>query len=236
MKNVVNVDKTTWRTRVAPSPVLRFSPYAWSKLLFLRDFGDTEVGGFGVAAADDPLWIGDFRLVRQSCTMTSVKFLDDAVADFVDEQVDAGRTPESFFRVWCHTHPGDCALPSGVDESTFARVFGSCDWAIMFILADDGQTFAKLRFGVGPGAELLIPVEVDYSQPFPGADYEAWTTEYEANVNQESKLPTGGKPGDSTLEPVTGSPFDSADEELDAEWHDSWWEYVDESAPVQEVP
>ena len=236
MKNVVNVDKTTWRTRVAPPPVLRFSPYAWSKLLFLRDIGDTEVGGFGVAAMDDPLLILDFQLVRQTCTLASVKFHDDAVADFVDEQVDAKRTPESFFRVWCHTHPGDCALPSGVDESTFTRVFGSCDWAIMFIIADDGKTFARLRFGVGPGAEMLIPGDVDYSQPFAGSDHEAWTAEYKANVNQEPKLRAGGNLGDSPLESVIGSPFDSADEELDAEWHDSWWEYVDESAPVLEVP
>ena len=32
---------------------LRLSPTAWAKLLFLRDLGDTEVGGFGIAAADE---------------------------------------------------------------------------------------------------------------------------------------------------------------------------------------
>jgi len=29
-------------------PTLRFSPYAWAKLLYLRDRGDSEVGGFGI--------------------------------------------------------------------------------------------------------------------------------------------------------------------------------------------
>ena len=30
---------------------LRFSPTAWAKLLYLRDFGRTEVGGFGIATS-----------------------------------------------------------------------------------------------------------------------------------------------------------------------------------------
>jgi hypothetical protein len=204
-------------------------------LLYLRDLGNTEVGGFGVAAEDDPLLIEDFVLVRQSCTVVTVKFDDEAVADFFDEQVDAGLVPESFFRVWCHTHPGDCAQPSGVDEGTFARVFGSCDWAVMFIIAEGGETFARLRFNVGPNAEMLIPVEVDYSQPFAGSDYAAWTAEYEANVNEEPQLLIGGKHRSSLLEPASGSPFEPVEDELDPEWHDTWQDYVDESSPVMGV-
>ena len=231
MKNVANVEKTRWRTRVAPTPVLRFSPTAWAKLLFLRDFGNTEVGGFGIAAEDDPLLIKDFQLVRQTCTLATVKFGDEAVADFFDEQVDAGRTCESFFRVWCHTHPGDCPQPSGVDEGTCARVFDSCDWAMMFIIAEGGETFARLRFGVGPSAEMLIPVEVDYTQPFAGSDYAAWTAEYEANVVQEEARPL------KKLAPLLSQqdPFAMADDELGADWFDTWHEYVDESAPAMEV-
>src|SRR4051812_35743192 len=38
---------------------LRFSPTAWAKLLFLRDIGDTEVGGFGITPADDLLFVED---------------------------------------------------------------------------------------------------------------------------------------------------------------------------------
>ena len=236
MKNAAHVVKTRWRTKVAPTPVLRFTPTAWAKLLFLRDFGNTEVGGFGIAAEDDPLLIVDFQLVRQTCSVVTVKFHDEAVADFVDEQVDAGLAPESFFRTWIHTHPGDCAQPSGVDEATFGRVFGSCDWAVMFIIAEGGETFARLRFNVGPNAELLIPVEVDYSQPFAASDYAAWTAEYEANVNEEPQLVLGNKHRQTVLESEPDSPFESADDdELDPEWHDSWFEYVDESAPAMEV-
>ena len=56
---------------------------------------------------------------------------DEAVSVFFEDQVDLGRKPEQFFRLWCHTHPGDSPDPSSIDEETFARVFGRCDWAVM---------------------------------------------------------------------------------------------------------
>ena len=94
-------------------PTLRFSPYAWAKLLFLRDCGDCEVGGFGITGEDDLLLIEDVRLVRQYSTPVSVRFDDTAVADFFDEQVDRGRRPEQFARVWLHTHPGNSPIRAG---------------------------------------------------------------------------------------------------------------------------
>src|SRR5690242_1558062 len=87
-------------------PVLRFSPTAWAKLLVLRDAGETEIGAFGISAPDDLLFVDDVRLVAQKCTCITVEFDDTAVAAFFDEQVDAGRRPESFARLWLHTHPG----------------------------------------------------------------------------------------------------------------------------------
>jgi len=92
------------RRRKTQRPTLRFSPYAWAKLLFLRDRGETEVGGFGVSAEDDLLLVEDVRLIGQQTTTVSVEFDDEAVADFFDEQVDAGLPPERFFRLWLHTH------------------------------------------------------------------------------------------------------------------------------------
>ena len=173
-------------------PTLRFRPTAWAKLLYLRDLGDTEVGGFGIAAADDLLLIEDVQLVRQVCTGASVAFDDQAVADFFDRQVDEGRTPEQFGRIWVHTHPGNFAEPSLTDEETFARVFGRTDWAVMFILARGGQSYARLRFHVGPGGDVDLPVAVDYSRPFAASDHAAWQAEYLACV-EPARTTAGGQ-------------------------------------------
>ena len=167
------------------APLLRFSPYAWAKLVFLRDQGGTEVGGFGISAADDLLLIQDLFLVRQLCTAVTVRFDDSAVADFYDDQVDSGLAPEQFARIWIHTHPGDSARPSSVDEETFARCFGSSDWAVMFILARGGETFARLRFNGGPGAEIALRVELDFRTPFPAANHRGWKEEYRQCVKSE---------------------------------------------------
>jgi len=171
--------------RKPKKPSLRLSPTAWAKLLFLRDVGDTEVGGFGISAADDLLYVEEIELVRQRCTVASVAFDDNAVADYFDRQIDAGRKPEQIARLWLHTHPGTDAHPSPTDEETFARVFGRTDWAVMFILAQGGQTYARMQFHVGPGGSLILPVEVDYRRPFLGSDHTAWLHAYKANVEVE---------------------------------------------------
>ena len=99
-----------------PTPVLRFRPTAWAKLLCLRDCGPSEVGGFGLAAEDDLLCVEDVQLVRQQCSEISVAFDDEAVADYFDRQVDRGLAVERFGRIWVHTHPGNFPAPSPVDE------------------------------------------------------------------------------------------------------------------------
>lgn len=171
-----------WRP---PTPKLRFSPYAWAKLLFLRDAGGTEIGGFGITPPDDLLLVEDLCLVQQQCSPVSVSFDDEAVADFFDRQVDHGRHPCQFGRIWVHTHPCDCARPSGTDEETFARCFGRADWAVMFILARGGETYTRLRFNVGPGGALEIRNEVDYSQPFDAACQDEWAQEYHELVVED---------------------------------------------------
>ena len=173
------------RRRESVRPTLSFSPWAWAKLLFLRDVGPTEVGGFGVASADNLLYIDDFVLIRQECSPVTVAFDDDDVAEFFDRQIDAGLLPQSFARVWIHSHPGTSAEPSSVDEETFARVFGRSDWAVMAILACGGQTYARLQFHTGPGGSLRIPVAVDWSQEFKGTDWPAWTQEYIDHVHDD---------------------------------------------------
>jgi proteasome lid subunit RPN8/RPN11 len=160
--------KNTFLNSNPSQPVLRFTPYAWAKLLWLRDAGPTEIGGFGIAPSENPLLIEDLRLVNQVTTAVTVQFEDVAVADLFDDLVDAGLRPDQFARVWIHTHPGDSALPSSVDHETFERCFGSTDWAVMAILARGGENFASLRFHVGPGSTVPVPIQIAWEHPFSG--------------------------------------------------------------------
>lgn len=143
------------------------------------------MGGFGITDEDDLLLVTDFVTVRQTVTAVSVAFDDAAVSEFFDDQVDLGRQPEQFARIWCHSHPGNCPLPSNIDEETFQRVFGGCQWAIMFILAQDNQTYARLDFNVGPGGQILIPVEIDCGGEFQRDRVRKWDAEYKAHVTAE---------------------------------------------------
>jgi len=148
----------------------------------MRDLGPTEVGGFGISAADDLLLVEDVRLVRQICGPATVSLDDSAVADFFDEQIDRGIAPERFARIWIHTHPGSSAEPSLTDERTFKRSFSGPDWALMCILARCGRSYARLAFRTGPGGELILPVSVEYQLPFAASDHDAWLAEYESCV------------------------------------------------------
>ena len=218
-------------------PSLRFSPTAWAKLLYVRDLGDSEVGGFGISAADDLLYIEDVQLVRQVCTGASVAFDDQAVADFFDRQVDQGRKPEQFGRAWVHTHPGNFAQPSQTDEDTFARVFGRTDWAAMFILARQGQSYARLRFHVGPGGDLDLPVRVDYSRPFAASNHAAWREEYLAAV-RVAELPLFARGGPDLL-PGVAAAMDPWDEDWFSAWDRLFLEeepgFVDAKEPFHAV-
>lgn len=166
-------------------PSLRFSPTAWAKLIFMRDCTENEVGGFGITTPEDLLLVTDIVLVRQNVTIVSVSFDDTSVADFFDQQVEFGRKPEQFARLWLHTHPGNSPSPSMTDEETFKRVFGSCDWSVMCILAQSGDSFARMHFGAGPGGDINLPVSVEYGCPFTGSDFASWAEEYKAHIITE---------------------------------------------------
>lgn len=210
------------RPRAGPKQKLKLSPDVWAKLLYLRDRGPTEIGGFGISPRQDLLYLMEFQLIRQRSTWSSVAFDDVAIADYFDEQVDRGLVPEQFARIWVHTHPGDCPLPSGTDEKTFQRCFGSADWSVMFILAKRDHVYARLRFTAGPGGEIEIPVEVEYSGEFPGSNVTAWNDEYLACVNPGGFSPQSPEPrqhlddvwDDVPLWDVDGVEFLDLEEEL----------------------
>jgi len=132
---------------------------------------------------DDLLFVQDFVTVRQKVTCVSISLDDNAVADFFEDQVALGRKPEQFARIWVHTHPSGIPGPSSTDEETFQRVFGACQWAVMVILCQDSHSYARLSFNVGPGGQVLIPVEVDYRYPFGPSDHPAWQDEYKQKVH-----------------------------------------------------
>ena len=140
----------------------------------------------------------DFLTVKQEVTCVSVRFDDESVSKFFDQQVDLGRKPEQFARIWLHTHPGHSPEPSSTDEDTFRRVFGNCQWSVMAIVAQDNSTYARLSFNIGPGGDILIPTAVDYSLAFEGSNHECWDFEYGADVRPETvlapRLPTGQNP------------------------------------------
>ena len=194
------------------SPKLQFTPTAWAKLLFLRDFGSTEIGGFGICP-HELLLVEDIVLPLQRCTCTTVEFDDDSVAGIFDDQVDNGLHPEQFARVWIHTHPGDCAQPSNTDIRTFARVFGKADWSVMFILACGGESYGRLRFNIGPGFDAGLTTEIDYSRPFFASDWEQWEDEYSECVQELEpfkQLNGTGKQGDTNGFAGGRSVFDDA--------------------------
>jgi proteasome lid subunit RPN8/RPN11 len=171
---------------------LRFSPYAWAKFKYLRDKGSTEVAAFGISELDDPLAMIDILMIKQEASAAHVEFDDEAVSHFFEDQHELGRKPAQFARVWLHTHPGNCATPSGTDENTFTRVFGGCDWAVMAILARGGDLTARLRYNKSVRAEFQIKVEVDYSLPFGASDHEAWDKEYDNTLEIDTWVSTAG--------------------------------------------
>lgn len=184
---------------------------AYLKLRTFLHADHVEVGGFGISAADDPLYLERFESVKQVVTAVSVEFDDGAVADHFDRCVDAGIGPARCGRVWLHSHPGDSPQPSATDEETFARAFGACDWGVMAIIARTGATYARLQFSAGPGRHVEIPVEVDWER-FPKDLLElegtldpliaGWMDEYGANVHPRATEAFG------PTETVEVHPFD----------------------------
>ena len=195
-KPSVEIEELKETTKNRPMK-LRFSPTAWAKFLFMRDIGDTEVGGFAITMPDDLLYIDDFILPKQECGWASVDFDNESVADITDDLIDEGFKPAQFLRIWIHTHPSMSASPSKTDEDTFEKAFGGCDWAIMAIVSTNGDHYCRLQINGGPlPGSFEIPIEVDYeSYDFPASDSEGWQKEYDAKVEKVTYAYSGGYGG-----------------------------------------
>ncbi|TWU37944.1 hypothetical protein Q31b_47330 [Novipirellula aureliae] len=109
-------------------------------------------------------------------------------------------------------------MPSGTDEETFDRAFCSPDWAVMFILAQHGATYGRLRYNVGPSTSVRLGLDIDYTLDFPATDPDAWLDEYENNVRIHDPFSSGRifdyGADDSILDPM----------DIDAAaWHANEW-------------
>lgn len=142
---------------------LSLRPLAFLKLLYFCQAASTEIGGFGISSEHDLLTLDDIVLIRQRASLVSVVFDDAAVADHFDMMAETGIAPNRCGRVWIHTHPADSASPSLTDEQTFASSFGHCDFSVMAILARGGQSYARLQFSAGPGGQMLLPMQMRWT-------------------------------------------------------------------------
>jgi len=162
---------------------------AWAKLNQFLHKKKLEVSGFGIAEdPEDLLLVTDFITVPQVCGVASTEMDDEGVAAFHEKMAwERELKHDQFLRIWIHTHPGDSAQPSSMDEETFAKEFGSSTWSVMMILAKGGNTYARLKYNVGPGGYLELPVRYLAGSRLnlrPGEEDE-WDAEYEANVKED---------------------------------------------------
>lgn len=188
MNEIIN-PKTTFGEK------LRFTPYAWAKIMWMRNHGKTEVAGYGITATEDPLLVTDFVSTKQKCTVASFDLDPYDIIEHTERMMDQGIPPWACTNLLIHTHPGNCAKPSGTDEENFAKAFAHPNWAIMFIVAKEGDTYCRLKINVGPGVVKLLGVEIDWNIPFPASDHEGWDAEYDEKVHAK-KFRMTGKEGD----------------------------------------
>jgi proteasome lid subunit RPN8/RPN11 len=164
---------------------VRFTPYAWAKLIWFRDKGRTEIGGFGITNKEDPLLVEDIAIIKQTVSSASVEFDDTAVADYFEDMFDKGIQPINCGRIWIHTHPAGLNRPSSTDETTFDKVFGRCDWAIMFILPKENGFYCRLDSNIAPAHSVDVNYYVDYTIPFPASCHAEWEQEYKDKIEHK---------------------------------------------------
>jgi len=164
---------------------LRFTPYAWAKLLYLRDKGQTEISAFALSSKDDLLLVHDLLTVKQDASCAHVQMDTNAVSQYFEDLTDEGYELQECARIWIHTHPSGFADPSSEDEKTFHDAFGKCNWAIMFILSRTGETHCVMDVDTAAGRQRFhVPIEIVWDYEFPGSDIEEWDAEHEANVTE----------------------------------------------------
>lgn len=172
---------------------LYYTPYAFAKLIYMRDIENAEVGGWGITAEGSPLVVRDFMLCPQEVGSASVDFDDDGLVQFFDKMAHKYKLqPFQFSRIWIHTHPGSSASPSGTDETTFTNALAQSNYAIMAILAKNGNTYARLQLKEPFTIQQEMNTAVHWGATFPQSKKDDWQKEYEENVTKKTYQTTVG--------------------------------------------
>lgn len=166
---------------------LRITPFAFAKMAYFMKKSKNECGSFAITGdPKQPFLITDFVFIKQKVTSVTVEFDDNAVAKFMEEMDDLGLEPYQYMRIWQHCHPGNSPNPSSVDEATFSKVFGKCDYAIMLILARDFSMYARLCVNTKlVSLSENMDIMIDYNIPFQGTEHEQWDKEYSENIVED---------------------------------------------------
>lgn len=166
-------------------PALRFTPTAWAQYLTIRDSGDTEVGAYGVTSEKDPLLVIGLVLPKQTVSVTSVDVDGDDLLDLTEAMDKLGYSADRWSRVWCHTHPGNSATPSSVDEAYFKEL--DQEWSAMVILAENDETYCRFSWCPKSGAvaSAVVDIEIDYECDFPGTSRKEWLKECDKKVTRQ---------------------------------------------------
>lgn len=191
----MNTTESFMKPDVTFGETLRITAYAYAKLLWMRDRGNTEVAAFATTATKDPLLVTDFRLIKQKCTNVTFDLDTDDLVEDVEKTLDEGLSPWMTHNILCHTHPGNCPNPSLTDEENFKQAFSHPNWAIMLIIAQDGSTYCRLKINTAPGVEKLLRVQIDFTQEFTASDHTAWEKEYKEKVKEVKFRMTGKEIG-----------------------------------------
>ena len=176
-------------------PTLVFAPAAWAKVKFLcHHHKETEVAFLLINRPGDPLYIDDVYVPKQEVTAVTYNLAEDALTNYAFDIMD--RYPEGGVmasgNMQGHTHPGNSATPSGTDEADFNSGYGR-GWAVMFILARGGETYARLRVKDPVQQDIVMAVEVDWkgwveagATPLP--DVAAWWAQYDGRVTKKASV------------------------------------------------
>jgi proteasome lid subunit RPN8/RPN11 len=162
---------------------LTLSPKAYHKLMWLNQYSKNETSGLGITSLEDPLYVLDIVVPKQTVSSVTTEFDDEGLADLAAALCGKGYEMCQYMRIWVHTHPAGVNSPSAVDEETFSRALGKADWAVMLILPKDGKFYCKMRIkavGLKDSIEVVVPVEIDWlNAP------KEWVEEFAKNVDEE---------------------------------------------------